>query len=300
MIRIGLTTPEREDGVLRDDHLAAAVDAIAADGVVVLESAVPLEPLDVLKARMDEDTERLIRFQEAGGGNPRARGHLQQGPPPLAGFVFPGITANPFAIQVSKAILGKQAYLAFHNGNTNCPDSVHQAVHVDNGHLWPNHPMASPPYSLVVNISPMDCSSANGAVELWPGTHMLAHPYPGNHVPEDMIEERRQIRGPVQAETRKGDLVIRDTRLWHRGVPNCSDAPRHMIAFIHAAGWLVRNRKIPFELACRPALARVEFDFNADYTEGEIDYLFEPTRQLWRRDGSWRDDRAAAPGNTDS
>ncbi|MDZ7685630.1 MAG: hypothetical protein U5O39_11980 [Gammaproteobacteria bacterium] len=52
--------------------------------------------------------------------------------------------------------------------------------------------MASPPYSLVINISPMDCTTENGAVEIWPGTHMLVHPDEGNHAPKEVLEDRRQ------------------------------------------------------------------------------------------------------------
>ena len=295
MERIALSDEERARQQLTPAHLDAALEAIRRDGLVILEQAVPTDVLASLRTRMDEDTEALLAFQAARGGNPRARGHLQQGPPPFAPYVSLGVTANPFAIAVSKHILGEGAYLAFYNGNTNLPGSVYQAVHLDQPHLWsPAHGDAAPPYSLIVNISPMDCHAGNGAVELWPGSHRVMDAYEGNHVPPDLLEARRPHSPPVRGETRAGDITIRDSRLWHRGVPNLSDEARHMVASIHAAPWYQRRRQLEFGEDCRSLLEAVDFDFNAAYTDAPIDYLFGPTREIYDRTGPWREDKAAA------
>lgn len=282
MNRIPVSTAERLEGRLTPDHLSRAITAIAEEGLVVLEQAIPAEPLDKLKVRMDEDTRRLRAFHDAHSGNPRTHGQLQQGPPPTAEFVFPEVSANPLAIQLSKAVLGPACYLTFYNGNTNCPGSEYQQVHLDNPHLWPAHPTASPTYSLVINISPQDCTIENGAVEVWPGTHRINPPVDDNNVLEAALDVRRQECPPIQAETRKGDILIRDARLWHRGVPNRSNAPRHMIAFVYIAGWHRRLRSVKFERGCEKVLETVDFDFNAEYVDTEIDYLFGPTRRAYK------------------
>ncbi|HKI74643.1 MAG TPA: phytanoyl-CoA dioxygenase family protein, partial [Pseudomonadales bacterium] len=204
------------------------------------------------------------------------------GPPPTAEFVFPEVTANPFAIEVSKAVLGKDCYLTFYNGNTNCPGSEYQQVHLDNPHLWRGDPRVSPTYSLVINISPQDCTLENGAVEVWPGTHMINAPVDLNNVLQEVLDKRRRERPPIQAETNKGDILIRDARLWHRGVPNNADEPRHMIAFVYIAGWHQRQRTIPFEKGCEKVLEGVDFDFNAAFTDEPIDYLLGPTKRAYK------------------
>ncbi|HKI74576.1 MAG TPA: hypothetical protein VJ998_08030, partial [Pseudomonadales bacterium] len=65
MIRIAVTPAEMAQGALTADHLTAAVAAIAEDGMVVLENAIPHGPLDKLKVRMDADTRELQAFHDA-------------------------------------------------------------------------------------------------------------------------------------------------------------------------------------------------------------------------------------------
>ena len=124
---IALTKKETESRHLSPGRLKQAVEAIRWDGYVVIENAVSHEPLDVLREKMDQDSKTLIEREQWGGAG-QLKGHLQQGPPPFAPFVFPEIVANPFVIQVSTALLGEGIFNSFYNGNTNCPGSGTQAV----------------------------------------------------------------------------------------------------------------------------------------------------------------------------
>ena len=85
--------------------LEQAVEAVRRDGCVVIENAVPHAPLDVLREKMDQDS-RVLVDRKLWGGAGGLEGHLQQGPPPFAPFVFREIVANPLVIQVSTALLG--------------------------------------------------------------------------------------------------------------------------------------------------------------------------------------------------
>lgn len=100
-----------------------------------------------------------------------------------------------------------------------------------------------------------------------------------NNVLPQVLEVRRKVCPPIQAETEKGDILIRDGRLWHRGVPNNSTRLRHMIAFVYIAGWYRRRRTILFERGCEKVFDNVDFDFNAQYVDEEIDYLLAPTKR---------------------
>ena len=214
-----------------------------------------------------------------GGGAGKLKGHLQQGPPPFAPYIFRDVVANPYVIQVTKELLGPGLYNNFYNGNTNCPGSTTQPLHRDGAHLWPDQKIAHPTTEVVVNISPQDTMAENGSVELWPGSHLEV----GEHGIEPEVEEaRRKICPPIRGNAKKGSALIRDMRLWHRGVPNPSDKPRHMIAMIYRVHWLKSNRRLKYKTGCEAAFENSDLDPNAEFIDfadqkiDDYDYLFNP------------------------
>jgi ectoine hydroxylase-related dioxygenase (phytanoyl-CoA dioxygenase family) len=256
---------------MRPAHLIQAVAAIRQAGYVVLVDVIDHTHLDLLRERMDEDSQKLIAAQKWGGAG-RVEGHLQQGPPPFAPYVFADIVANPFAIQVTHAILGDGLYNRFYNGNANCPGSGTQPLHADGPHLWQNVAVTHPPATLIVNVTLVDATEVNGATELWPGTHLV--PINGQQVAPELEAQRREVAPPVRALARKGSLLIRDSRLWHRGVPNHSNAVRHMIATIHNIAWLQRPIKLLFSTGCEEAFPASALDHNVELTDKPLEYLF--------------------------
>ena len=77
---ISLTKKETESRRMSPRRLKQAVEAIRRDGYVVIENAVPHEPLDMLREKMDQDSKILIDREQWGGAG-QLKGHLQQGPP---------------------------------------------------------------------------------------------------------------------------------------------------------------------------------------------------------------------------
>ena len=106
----------------------------------------------------------------------------------------------------------------------------------------------------VANTAVNDFTLENGATEFWLGTHAMtderhqtfATPEtvfgkqkvgsPSCPVLEEAVEARRAVRPPVRACMKKGDVMLRDFRCWHAGMPNDTDTDRIMIAQI----WIVR------------------------------------------------------------
>lgn len=266
-------------GKLTEAHVAEALKAIRVDGYVVLENVVSHAHLDILRERMDADSQILINAEKWGGAG-RLVGHLQQGPPPFAPYMFRDVVANPYVVQVTKELLGAGLYNNFYNGNTNCPGSITQPLHRDGAHLWDDQEIAHPTTEVVVNISPQETTAENGSVELWPGSHLQV----GNGgVDEEQEEARRQICPPIRGNAKKGSALIRDMRLWHRGVPNPSDKPRHMIALIYRVSWLKSNRRLKYKTGCETAFENSDLDHNAEFLDfakekiGDYDYLFNPS-----------------------
>ena len=63
----------------------------------------------------------------------------------------------------------------------------------------------------------------------------------------------------MRANTTQGDVLIRDRRLWHRGMPNATDEPRHMLALVHGAEDAYNRkdtRKLHFYGDCMAAFQR--------------------------------------------
>ncbi len=277
MIHIDPSPAERRRGVLTATHRKQALAAMQRDGVLVLDQIIDHAPLDALKARMDRDSVELLAFCDSIGGNPRDRGHLQQGPPPFAPFVFPEYVANPLLCDALRVILGAEAYCEFYNGNTNCPDSTYQQLHLDAMHPPSPGGIAAPTSAVVINVVPQDVGEHNGAVELWPGTHRIVVPTP---VPDDAIESRRAEVAPIRGTFRKGDVLLRDSLLWHRGVPNPSAEYRHMIAMVFVKAEKPRGRPIVFSRDCEAVLGSAPLPFNATFTDEPVDYLLGPTRRM--------------------
>ena len=276
-----------------------AVEAIHEHGFVILEGAVSPEPLALLRRRMDEDTDELLRYCDSIGGNPRALGHLQQGPPPSPGLVFRDVVMNAAVNDVCRALYGAESaeaderpLLTFYNGNTNCPGSVEQHLHMDGRHYTEPAEPAARTASVVVNIPPGPTSLGNGAIELWPGSHRIhcvndagtgAGETQGESIAA-LAAARQSVMPPVRPETEVGDVLIRDVRLWHRGVPNRSDRPRHMIALIVTKRFPgAPVQRLRFERGCEAVLEGHGVDANAEYVQGPIDYLIAPTRRIHER-----------------
>lgn len=277
-MEITVQPEELAAGKLTETHVEQAVKAIRVDGYVILENVINHEHLDILRERMDADSQILINAEKWGGAG-RLAGHLQQGPPPYTPYIFRDIVANPYVVQVTRELLGPSLYNNFYNGNTNCPGSTTQPLHRDGAHLWPDQEIAHPTAEVVVNISPQDTTKENGSVEIWPGSHLEVS---GKRIAEAEEEARRKICPPIRGSAKKGSALIRDMRLWHRGVPNPSDKPRHMIAMIHRVSWLKSNRRLKYNTGCEAAFENSDLDPNAefiDFAEQKIDdyhYLFNP------------------------
>ena len=126
---------------------------------------------------------------------------------------------------------------------------MRQVAHKDGSF---DHPLY--PYYFIANIPLCDFSVENGATEFWLGSHahtswrdqVLAtetgmDPYPpsrkGEPIPpitEEAKAARMKIRPPIQPQCCQGDIMIRDLRLWHAGMPNESDQHRIMLGLGYA------------------------------------------------------------------
>ena len=269
---IALSAAERAAERLSGVHAQRAIAAVRETGVVVLEDAVDEAALDALHERLLTDTHALVAARDRGDSIPGwKRGHLHQKPPHHPPYIFRDVVANPFVIQVTHGVLGDGLFNSFYSGNTNLPGSEAQPLHRDAQPLWPDGDSDHPATTLVVNISPIDVHPDNGSTEIWPGSHRV-----GGELTKALIEARRAVAPPVRVQAPKGSVVVRDIRLWHRGVPNVSDQIRHMIALVHQVPWFHRTHTLRFQTGCEAEFHSEYLDPNAEFVDAPPDYLFGP------------------------
>jgi hypothetical protein len=99
--------------------------------------------------------------------------------------------------------------------NYNLPKSVAQHYHVDSE--WTKE-------FYIVNVAVVDTDLVNGAIDLVPGTHKKFYKY-------WRFATERPYRHAARISMKQGDVLIRGSNLWHRGMPNLSAKPRPMLAF---------------------------------------------------------------------
>ena len=95
----------------------------------------------------------------------------------------------------------------------------------------------------------MDFSPRNGSTEFWLGTHQNTTgaeqdvsspqnprgPY-DTFLKEELVEARRKVRPPIQTVLSRGDITLRDLRLYHAEMSNPSDGHRIMLPLGYQLG----------------------------------------------------------------
>lgn len=187
--------------------------------------------------------ERHVAASDPNRGRVRHQMYL----PFAAPFSDPRLWADPAVLGVVERVLGPDFECTYYGSDTPFPGSEHQPVHQDGGALFPEWEPRPPMYCVALNVPLVDVDETSGPLEWFLGTDR----------PDADAEPRRFI-GPA------GTMLLRDSRVWHRGSPNRSGAPRPMLALLYTRPWY----RFPLD---RPAIDRSVY-------EG----LPEPGRRLFR------------------
>lgn len=274
MIELQLSDDEHAAKKLKPEHLQQAVAAIRKDGFVVLHRAIDPNHIAVLRERMLADADKILALDDV--PYQFKNGHLQQDPPPFPPYLFRDVLANDLVVDVTQAVLGEGVKNAFYSGNTCLPNPHQQPLHVDSGQLWPDLDQATPAYNLVVNVPIVDTTPHNGSTELWPGTHLdTTRAISDGDIklaPADE-ERRRAERQPLQPNIPAGSVLIRDMRLWHRGMPNHSEQARPMIAMIHWPRWWHIGKPLLLAKGTEALFADSALETVAEFVDGPIDHI---------------------------
>ena len=186
--------------------------SFAQEGYVMLPNVVTKSKLAALTEQLRAEYARARANGELFSGGGTISGHLNCFPGAQSRFVYDELERYGVFDLVRK--LSPAATRMPNIGcNLNLPNSCAQNVHADGN-------FAS--QFLIVNVAPIDTDLENGAMEATPGTHLREYKYW-----QYALSGKPALRMRMSA----GDVIIRLSSLWHRGMPNRSRAVRPMLAF---------------------------------------------------------------------
>jgi hypothetical protein len=179
------------------------------DGYVVLPRVVSKEPLEELKEQLADAYARAEKFK--GGGS--ITGHLNCYPGPSAAPIYDELVDAGVVDNILRYREGKNNAIRA-TLNYNLPGSVPQHWHIDGLYVED---------FVICNVAVVDTVIQNGAIDLLPGTNRQFLPY-------WKWSLQRTTRLSTRIEMKQGDVLLRKSNLWHRGMPNKSAAPRPMLS----------------------------------------------------------------------
>jgi hypothetical protein len=196
---------------LPSDVLAELEPFFAENGYFIFRDVLSRERLATLRARILEEFERARTTGGLFSGGGLMSGHLNCFPGAESRFVYESL--QEIGIIDAIRVLSPGAVRAPNVGcNLNLPGSVTQHYHADR------------PFTqefMIANVALVDTDLVNGAIEVVPGTHKKFYPYW-----RFALERPAGLRLPM----RQGDMLVRSSNLWHRGMPNLSTVARPMMA----------------------------------------------------------------------
>jgi hypothetical protein len=189
------------------------LQSFAENGYLVFPNVVPKEKLSELRAGLVDTFERTKRSGKLFSGGGVVAGHLNCFPGQESRFVYEALERRG-VLDLMNVISGNPTAALIVGCNLNLPKSVVQHYHIDG--VFRDEFM-------IVNTAVVDTDLENGAIEVIPGSHRRFYKY-------WRFALERPYRFSKRIPMRQGDVLVRTSRLWHRGMPNRTSFARPMVA----------------------------------------------------------------------
>jgi ectoine hydroxylase-related dioxygenase (phytanoyl-CoA dioxygenase family) len=196
------------------DELERLKHDFARDGYVVLRNVVAREALAAFRIKLLDELERSQRTGNLFSGGGVISGHLNCAPGEESRFAYEALHEQGIVDLVRE--LSPHSFGPMRAGcNMNLPGSVAQHYHMDGIFLED---------FMIANVAVVDTDLVNGAIDVVPGTQKRFYKYCD-------FATGRVYKGSRRLPLNQGDVLIRTSKLWHRGMPNNASVPRPMLAF---------------------------------------------------------------------
>jgi ectoine hydroxylase-related dioxygenase (phytanoyl-CoA dioxygenase family) len=199
---------------LTQSEIDSYKETYARDGYFIVRNVVSRERLAGLHKAMAEEFDSLSKSGALFSGGGLVSGHLNGYPGLGARFAYDSLEEYGI-IDLIKQLDPNVVRLPRVGANYNLPGSHAQHAHTDRGLSQ---------HFMIANVAVVDTGIENGAMEVIPGTHARVYKYAE-------IVLRRLHRNAVRMLVNQGDVVVRNSNLWHRGMPNRTTSPRPQLYF---------------------------------------------------------------------
>jgi Phytanoyl-CoA dioxygenase (PhyH) len=215
MTELSLTENPQDLAVRRfsSAELDAMRTAFERDGYFVVRELIPKARLATLHQNLTTAFAEMEREGALFAGGGRLSGHLNCFPGEDSRFVY-DILGAAGILDLMKQIEPKMVRLPNVGLNYNLPGSTTQHYHTDYDFTKG---------FMIANVAVVDTVIANGAMEAAPGTHKKYYPY-------WRFAMERAARNAIRVEMKQGDVMVRTSSMWHRGMPNMTQVARPMLA----------------------------------------------------------------------
>jgi Phytanoyl-CoA dioxygenase (PhyH) len=183
------------------------------DGFFVIRELIPKHMLASLHSELTVAFTAMEKEGALFAGGGRLSGHLNCFPGQGSRFIYDILEAAGI-IGLIREIEPKATRMPNIGCNYNLPGSTIQHYHTDY------------PFSkgfMIANVAVVDTTIANGAMEAAPGTHSKYYPY-------WKFALERAGKNSQRVEMKQGDVMVRTSSMWHRGMPNMTQVARPMVA----------------------------------------------------------------------
>ena len=199
--------------VLSSTQIEEAAGSLTRDGYVTFRSVVDPKQLARFAQHLHDEYQQAYddgRLFEGGGS---FSGHLNCFPGERSRFIYDAIEAYGI-VDLIRALRPDVVDRIRATTNYNLPRSAAQHYHSDG--LYTEA-------FLICNVAVVDTDLTNGAIDVLPATHQRFYKF-------WQYAMQRKYRDSTRLCMQQGDVLLRISTMWHRGMPNHSAVPRPMMS----------------------------------------------------------------------
>ncbi|MEJ0099062.1 MAG: phytanoyl-CoA dioxygenase family protein [Pseudomonadota bacterium] len=199
---------------LSESEKARARQEYASNGYFILRNVISPERLIELHKGLSQEFDAVTKSGALFSGGGLMSGHLNCFPGAGARFAYDTLQDGGI-IDFLKELHPKVLRMPNVGCNFNLPGSHTQHWHIDR------------PFTrdfMIANVAVVDTVIENGATDVIPGTHKRFYKY-------TRFVLERVASNSARVPMNRGDVLIRSSNVWHRGMTNRTSVPRPMLAF---------------------------------------------------------------------
>lgn len=209
---------------LTSSELDALKKQFAEDGYFVVKNVVSPAKLSDLHKKIVAEFEMAQQRGTLFSGGGLMSGHLNCFPGAESRFTYDALKSRGI-VDLIREIHPNAGRMPNVGCNFNLPGSATQHYHADRDFTRD---------FMIANVAVVDTVLENGAIELIAGTHKKFYPY------WKFVVER-PYRNSIRVPMKQGDILVRTSNVWHRGMPNRTSVARPMIALTWEDGGSTEN-----------------------------------------------------------